>query len=206
MVREAKVHTTVLIVQGVLMIGLGLALFWVSSTMTNILYEVAGCIVAVLLTAACLLLIGVIDCIAGLTIRKGHRRELHFYLFFGATSMIAGLFFWFSQWGSVQILVTLAGLQGLFWGVWDLRFASHLKDHLRERRALRILGGITLGLGLLLVAGMELSSRGALTLLACYLTYIGIHVLMIGLYIYRPWKNVTHSGKSVDGLARAKMS
>ena len=115
--------------------------------------------------------------------------------------MIAGLFFWFSQWGSVQILVTLAGIQGLFWGVWDLRFASHLKDHPRERRALRILGGIALGLGLLLVAGMELSSRGALALLAGYVTYIGIHVLMVGLYIYRPWKNVTHSGKSVISKA-----
>ena len=197
MVREAKVHTTVLIVQGVLMIGLGLALFWVSSTMTNILFEAAGCIVAVLLTAACLLLVGVVDCIAGLTIRKGHRRELHFYLFFGATSMIAGLFFWFSPWGSVQILAVLAGLQGLFWGVWDLRLASHLQDHHRERRALRIMGGITLALGLLLVAAMELSSRGALLLLATYFTYIGIHILMIGLYIYHPWKNISHPGKSV---------
>ncbi len=199
MVRELKVRTIVLIVQGLLMIGLGLALFWMSSTMTNILFEVAGCVAAVFLTAACLLLVGVIDCIGGLTIHKGHRRELHIYLLFGATSTIAGLFFWLSPVASVQILVALAGLQGLFLGVWDLRVASHLTDHARERRALHILGGITVVLGLLLVASIKLGSRMELTLLAGYLTYIGIHLLMIGLYTYRPWKDVPHLRKSVDG-------
>ena len=42
MVREAKVHTTVLVAQGILMIVLGLALFWVRSTMTNIVFEATG--------------------------------------------------------------------------------------------------------------------------------------------------------------------
>ncbi len=192
MVREARVHTTVLIVQGLLMIGLGLTLFWVSTTMTDILSEVVGCIVAVLLTAAGLLLIGLIDLIGGLTIHKKHRRELHFYLFFAVTSMLAGLFFWFSPWGSVQILAGLAGLQGLFWGSWDFRFASHLFDHPRERRALRMMGGITLALGLLLILGMELGNRLALLLLASYLTYIGIHILLIGLYLYRTWRRISN--------------
>ena len=189
--REVKIHTTVLILQGLLMIGLGLALFWVGSTMTNILFEATGVVVAVLLTAACLLLIGVLDAIAGFTIHKGHRRELRCYIFVAAIAMIAGLFFWFSPWGSVQILAALAGLQGLLWGGWDLRLASHLKDHPRERRALRIFGAITLALGILLIVGIELTSRAALFLLAFYVTYIGLHIFMIGLYIYHPWKQVS---------------
>ena len=205
MVREAKVHTTVLVAQGILMIALGLALFWVRSTMTNIVFEATGCVVAVLLTAAGLLLIGVIDCIAGFALHRGHRRELHFYLFFAATAMVAGLFFWVSPWGSVQLLAVLAGLQGLIWGGWDLRFASHLRDHPQERKALRILGAITLALGVLLVIGMELTSRGALLLLATYVTYIGIHILLIGIYIYRPWKNILPPGKHVAPLPEAKL-
>jgi hypothetical protein len=98
MVREAKVHTTVLVAQGILMIALGLALFWVRSTMTNIVFEATGCVVAVLLTAASLLLIGVIDGIGGLALHHGHRRELHFYLFFAVLAMGAGLFLWMSPW------------------------------------------------------------------------------------------------------------
>lgn len=204
MVREAKVHTTVLVAQGILMISLGLALFWVRSTMTNILFEATGCVVAVLLTAAGLLLIGVIDCIGGLALHRGHRRELHFYLFFAALAMAAGLFFWMSPWGSVQLLAVLAGLQGLIWGGWDLRFASHLRDHPREQKALRLMGVITLVLGLLLVIGMELTSRGALLLLAMYVTYIGVHILTIGVYIYRPWKKVLPAGTHVDSLPETK--
>jgi len=187
------------------MIVLGLALFWVRSTMTNILFEATGCVVAVLLTAAGLLLIGVIDCIGGLALGRGHRRELHLYLFFAATAMFAGLFFWVSPWGSVQLLAVLAGLQGLIWGGWDLRFASHLRDHPRERKALRILGTITLVLGALLAIGMEFTSRGALLLLAAYVTYIGIHILLIGLYIYHPWKKVLPTGKHVDPLRDIKL-
>ncbi len=109
--------------------------------------------------------------------------------------MIAGLFFWLDAKASVQILALLAGLHGLFWGSWDLRFASHLRDHPRERRALHILGGITIGLAILLVAGMEFSSRGAVTLLACYLTYIGIHILLIAIYILRYWKPISKKTK-----------
>lgn len=205
MVREAKIHTTVLVAQGIVMIALGLTLFWVRSTMTNILFEATGCVVAVLLTAAGLLLIGVIDCIAGFALHKGHRRELHFYLLFAAISMAAGLFFWMSPWGSVQLLALLAGLQGLFWGVWDLRFASHLRDHPRERKALRLLGAITLGLGMLLIIGLEFTSRGALLLLAIYLTYIGVHILMIGLYIYHSWKNSLPTGTVIDSSPRTKL-
>lgn len=173
--------------------------------MTNILFEATGCVVAVLLTAAGLLLIGVIDCIAGFALHRGHRRELHFYLFFAATAMVAGLFFWVSPWGSVQLLAVLAGLQGLIWGGWDLRFASHLRDHPRERKALLILGTITLTLGVLLVIGMEFSSRGALLLLATYVTYIGVHILLIGIYIYRPWKNILPPGKHIAPLPETKL-
>ncbi len=205
MVREAKVHTTVLVAQGILMIALGLALFWVRSTMTNIVFEATGCVVAVLLTAAGLLLIGVIDGIGGLALHHGHRRELHFYLFLAAVAMGAGLFFWISPWGSVQLLAVLAGLQALIWGGWDLRLASHLRDHPRERKALRVLGAITLALGVLLVIGMEFTSRGALFLLAAYVTYIGVHILLIGIYIYRPWKNILPAGKHIDPLQETKL-
>jgi hypothetical protein len=93
----------------------------------------------------------------------------------------------------------------LIWGGWDLRFAFHLHDHPRERKAMRILGIITLALGVLLVIGMELTSRGALFLLATYVTYIGVHILLIGMYIYHPWKNVLPPGKHVAALSDTKL-
>ncbi len=189
MVREAKVRTTILLVQGILIAGLGITLFSISSTMTSQLFDLGGSIGAVLLISACLVIAGAIDFVGGLTIGKGHRRELHTYLLIGAISILAGVFFWFSDAATVQILAMLAGLHGLLWGIWDLRFASHLKDHPRERKLLLVLGAITIVLGVLLVAGIELSSRSAITLLACYLTYIGAHILLIAAYMIRPWKH-----------------
>jgi hypothetical protein len=173
--------------------------------MTNIVFEATGCVVAVFLTAAGLLLIGVIDAIGGVALHHGHKKEMNFYLFFAALAMGAGLFFWLSPWGSVQMLAVLAGLQGLIWGGWDLRFASHLHDHPRERRALRFLGVITLVLGAVLVVGMEFTDRSAMFLLSMYVTYIGIHILMIGVYIYHPWKNVLPRGKHIEPNPNTKL-
>ena len=68
------------------------------------------------------------------------------------------------------------------------------------------MGVITLVLGVLLIIGMEFTSRGALLLLATYLTYIGVHILMIGLYIFRPWKNVLPPGTPVNTMAGTKLS
>jgi hypothetical protein len=70
---------------------------------------------------------------------------------------------------------------------------------------MRLLGAVTLALGVLLVIGMEFTSRGALALLATYVTYIGIHILLIGIYIYHPWKNTLPPGKNVDALADTKL-
>ena len=159
------------------MIALGLALFWVRSTMTNVVFEATGCVVAVLLTAASLLLIGVIDCVGGLALHHGHRKELHFYLFFASLAMAAGLFFWITPWGSVQLLAVLAGLQGLIWGGWDLRFASHLGDHPRERKALRLLGAITLALGLLSFQSQHGGTEWNLLMAASVLVCLPIIVL-----------------------------
>lgn len=202
MVREARIHTVVLVIQGVLMIGLGLTLFWLSTTMTNILFEATGSLVAVLVTAVGLLLVGIIDGIAGLAVHKNHRRELHVYLVLGITSFVAGLFLWLSPWGTVQLLALLAGLQALAWGGWDLHFAFNLRDQPRERTVMYVLGAITIAVGVVLIGGMELTSRGALLLLAIYATYIGIYILMIGLHVRRPWQQVLPVGTPVDPLAK----
>jgi len=206
MTQEGKVHTVVLISQGLLMLGLGLSLFWLKTTMTSILFEVTGCIVAVLLTGACLLLASIVDYIGGLAIPKGHRRELHLYIISGSILMMVGLFLWVSPYASVQALAIIAGIHGIFWGILDLRLASHLEDHCRERKALRILGGVAMGIGILLIAGPELSSRDAVMLLACYLTYIGIHLVMIGIYIFHPWKKPSYYGRPAGRIIHESCS
>ena len=96
--------------------------------------------VAVLLTAAGLLLIGVIDAIGGLALHHGHRRELHFYLFFAAAGHGRGIVFLAEPLGLGADAGGTCRTAGLIWGGWDLRFASHLRDHPRERKALRVTG------------------------------------------------------------------
>jgi hypothetical protein len=88
--------------------------------------------------------------------------------------------------------------------MWDLRFSSHLSDHPRERNGLRVLGVTTLALGLALITGMELRSQLALLLLASYVTYIGIQILMVGFYIYRHWNYVTDSRTGAERLIGEK--
>ena len=125
---------------------------------------------------------------------------------FGATLMMVGLFLWVSPYASVQALAIIAGIHGIFWGILDLRLASHLEDHCRERKALRILGGVAMGIGILLIVGPELSIRDAVMLLACYLTYIGIYLVMIGIYIFHPWKKPSYYGRSAGRIIHESRS
>ena len=187
MVRTWKVGRHCLMGHGVLMLCLGIALCSLGSLMTNPMVDESGYTVAVVLTALCLLITGLIAYLGALANRARHLRQVAIYLLVGAFSIACWLIFWLIQSAPVDIrlLVLLAGLHGLFWGLWYVRLAFHFQAYPRKAAVLCVLAGTTSSLGIILATQSQLTEINAVTAVACYTMFIGVQILLTAAYLYR---------------------
>jgi hypothetical protein len=185
MVKTGKVGRNLLMGHGVLMLCLGMALFSLGSLMTNPMLDELGYTITVVLTALCLLITGVY--LGVLANRARHRRPVAIYLLIGALSTACWLIFWLIQSAplDIRLLVLLAGLHGLFWGLWYMRLAFHFQAYPRKAVVLCVLAGTTASLGIILATQSQLSKLSAVTAVACYAMFIGVQILLTTAYLYR---------------------
>lgn len=188
MVRTWKVSTPFVMGHGVFMLCLGMALCSLGSLMTNPRVEVLGYSVAVFLTALCLLAPALIVGIGVLANGIWHRREFYIYLWVGVFSVVCWLVFWLNRLAPLDMLVLLAGLHGLFWGIWYVGLAFHLQVSPLKAGLLCVLAGITSAIGIILSTQSNLSDISAVTAVACYTSWIGIQTLLTVPYLFRNWK------------------
>ncbi len=201
MVRMWKVGTPFVMGHGVFMLCLGMALCSLGSYMTNPRVEALGYIVAVFLTAMCLLGQAIVACIAVLANGTWRRREFYIYLWVGVFSVVCWLVFWLNRLAPLDILVLLAGLHGLFWSVWYVGLAFHLQASPRKAGMLCVLAGTTSAIGIILSTQSNLSDISAVTAVACYITWIGIQTLLTAPYLFRNWE-----GRTVGDMMTGNLS
>jgi len=170
--------------------------------MTNPRVEGSGYIAAVLLTAACLLGQAVVACIGVLANGTWCRREFYIYLFVGVFSVVCWLVFWLNRLAPLDMIVLLAGLQGLFWSMWYVGLAFHLQASRRKAGMLCVLAGTTAALGIILSTQSNLSDISAVTAVACYITWIGIQTLLTAPYLFRNWEGGTAGEQLTDHLSQ----
>jgi hypothetical protein len=187
MVKTGKVGRNLLMGHGVLMLCLGVALSSLGSLMTNPMVDELGYTVAAVLTALCLLIAGLIVYLGVLANKASHRRPVAIYLLVGALSTACWLIFWLilSVPLDIRLLVLLAGLHGLFWGLWYMRLAFHFQAYPRKAVVLCVLAGTTSSLGIILATQSQLSKLSAVTAVACYTMFIGVQILLTTAYLYR---------------------
>ena len=185
MVKTWNVGRHFLMGHGVLMLCLGIALCFLGSLMADPSFDALGYTIAVVLTALCLLISGVY--LGVLENRAGHRRPVGIYLLAGALSIACWLIFWLIQSvpTDLRLLVLLAGLHGLFWGLWYVRLALHFQAYARKAVLLSVLAATTSSLGIILATQSQLSKLSAVTAVACYTMFIGIQILLTTMYLYR---------------------
>ena len=202
MVKGWKVGHRFLIGHGVFMLCVGMALCSLGSFMTNPRVEALGYIVAVFLTAMCLLGQALIVYNGLLADRACRRRELYIYFWVGIFSVVCWLGFWLYRLAPLDVLVLLAGLYGLFWSLLYIGLTFHLHASHRKAGMLCVLAGITSVIGIILSTQSNLSDVSAVTAVACYLTWIGIQALLTAPYLFRNWENRMAEGTLSGGMAQ----
>lgn len=187
MARALKVGTPYVMWHGVLVLCLGATLFNLAALMTNPRTEALDYALSAILTAACLVAPSVIAFMQVSANGSWRRRRFLIGLLAGIASLALWLALWLSQPEPLNIhfIVLLAGLHGLFWGMWLLGLAFHLQAYPRKAALLCVLAGTTSAAGLILAAQTGITEAIAVTAVACYTTCIGVQLLLIVPYLFR---------------------
>ena len=186
MAKKLKVRSrSLLIGHGMLMLSLGMALFFLSTLISDPHFEKIGYVAANALTAACLLIPASVFTVFAKRLR--HPRPMVVYLSVCALSIACWVTFWFVQFSPVDVpsLALLAGLHGVFWSLWYVRLALNFKGYPVKATLLSILAASMPFLGAILATQAELSPVRAVTMVAGYAMYIGISTLSMTVYLFR---------------------
>lgn len=179
--------------QGIFILCLGMALCFLGSWMTSIKENALGYPLAAIVVAIGLLVPGILLSVEGMQKRLGICPK-KLYLLMGLVSIVDCGLLWivpFSYYLNANILPLLAGGLGVFWGMWFVRIAFHLHGCPGKAGAVCISAGITTFLGILIALQSDLSSRTAVTAVACYMLWIGIQILLVVPLLYRDWTSPT---------------
>lgn len=196
--RIWKVGTPLVMGYGVFLLCLGMALCSLGSFMTNPKDETSGYIVAVFLTALCLVGQAIVACIGVLADETWRRRKFYIHIVVGLFAIACWVVFWMYRLAPLDTLVLLAGMQGLFWSLWCIGMALRLQRYPRKAGMLCVLAGVTSTIGIVLSTQSRLSNISAVTAVACYITWIGTQTLLTVPYLFRNWEGRT-AGEVLPG-------
>ncbi len=187
MARTWTVGRQSLMGHGVFMLGFGIALTCLASLMTNPELSRFGYSAAVVMTAVCLLFASLIVYLGGLANSAHQTPQMRIYLLGGGGTLAGWLIVWLlrSAPGDIPLLAVMAVFYGLFWGLWLIRLAFHFHAYRGKAATLSVLAAITSTLGIILATQPGMSKITAVTAVACYMTYIGILILLTTLLVYR---------------------
>jgi hypothetical protein len=179
MIRLAEnTRIKLMLVHGVAMMALGLALFYIRATMTNLFFDVFGGAFALLLVAASLLFIAGVDwiCAAGLGCRQVSR--LRGFLFL-STAVAASTFFLILYPGAtIQMLCYVLAVYALLLSVGKFGLAKAWNGTRREQAVMYLLAGIALAFSASLVGFAGRDDRASLAVIASYSLFMGFQMLL----------------------------
>ena len=170
---------------GVLMIAFGTLVCALGSLMARPVREQMGYILAVALTAACLLIayrsLGIFTSNA---IPQGLTR---IYLAGGLLSIVSCVVFWLVEPGGLdlRVLGILTALLGLFWGSCYMRLAFDARGNALQSGMFSILAATTSSLGIIVATRSGLSKFGEVTADGCYLILLGVQVYLTAVFLHR---------------------
>jgi hypothetical protein len=165
-------------IHGWTMLGLGLALFYVRATMTNLLFYVVGSAFALLLVAASLLFIAGVDwiCAAGFGCHRVSR--FRGFLIVSTAAAACSVFLIFYPGATIRMLCYVLTVYALSLSVGKITLARSWKGTAQEQTVMYILAGIGLAFAgaLLVVAGHD--DRESLAVVASYSLFMGLQMLL----------------------------
>jgi hypothetical protein len=175
---KAKTRARLMTIHGFAMLALGLELFYIRATMTNLFFYVFGGAFAMLLVAASLLFIAGVDwiCAAGLGSQQVIR--LRGLLFLSTAAAASSVFLILYPGSSIRMLCYVIAVYALLLGIGKVGLAGSWHGTKREQAIMYILAGIALAFSasLVVVAGQD--ERDALAVVASYSLFMGLQMLL----------------------------
>jgi len=165
-------------IHGFAMLALGLALFYIRATMTNLLFYVIGGAFALLLVAASLLFIAGVDwiCAAGLGRRQVSR--LRGFLFLSTAAAACSVFLILYPGSTVRMLCYVLAVYALSLSLGKFGLARSWNGTKREQAVMYILAGVALAFSAALVAFAGQDDRDSLAVVASYSLFMGFQMLL----------------------------
>jgi len=188
MLNTSKVGNPSLVTYGVLTICLGMALSASGTFMTNPMREELGYLLAEVFTGLCLVIASVF--VGVLRARIHSTRNVAIYLLAWTFSVVCWFVCWILQSSTedFSLLLSLAGLHGLFWGLWCVGLAMDFRS-LRSRAAILCLfGGTTCSIGIILATRSGVGKLSAVTAASCYMLFLGIQTLITAGLLHRQFE------------------
>jgi hypothetical protein len=169
---------TLMVIHGWTMLGLGLALFYIRSTMTNLLFNVIGGALALLLVAASLLFIAGVDwiCAAGLGCHRVG--SLRGFLLVSTAAAACSVFLIFYPGATLQMLCYVLTVYALSLSAGKVALARSWTGTAREHTVMYILAGIGFAFAGALLAVAGRGERESLAVVAGYSLFMGVQMLL----------------------------
>ena len=163
---------------GFAMIGLGLGLFYIRAVMTNFFYYVFGCALAVLLVAASLLFIAVLDWICAAGLGSGRASKLRGLLLLSTAAAASSVFLVLYPGSTIRMLCYFIAVYALLLSIGKFRLARYWNGTRWEQAAMYLLATIALFFSGLLVAFAGEDERDAMAVVAGYSLFMGLQMLL----------------------------
>ena len=175
---DENTRVKLMTIHGFAMLALGLSLFYIRATMTNLLFDVFGGAFAMLLVAASLLFIAGVDwlCAAGLGRRQVSR--LRGFLFLSTAVAACGVFFILYPGATIRMLCYVLAAYALSLGLGKFGLARAWIGTKRQQMVMYILAGIAVAFSVALVVFAGQDDRDALAVVATYSLFMGFQMLL----------------------------
>lgn len=172
-----KIRVKLMILHGVTMLALGLSLFYIRATMTNLWFYVFGGAFALLLVAASLLFIAAVDWLCAAGLGRHQVRRLRGFLFLSTAIAACGVFLILYPRANMRMLCYVLAVYAFSLSLGKFALARGWTGTKRQQMIMYILGLISLAFSAALVVAVG-DDRNILALVATYSLFIGFQMLL----------------------------
>jgi hypothetical protein len=167
-----------MLIHGFAMLALGLALFYIRATMTNLFFYVFGGAFALLLVAASLLFIAGIDWLCAVGLGRRQVARLRGLLFLSTAVAACSVFLILYPGATIQMLCYLIAIYALALSVGKFGLARSWNGSRREQAVMYILAVVALAFSASLVGFAGQDDRASLAVVASYSLFMGFQMLL----------------------------
>jgi hypothetical protein len=167
-----------MLIHGCTMLALGMGLFFVRATMTNILFYVVGGAFAMLLVAASLLFIAGVDWICATGLGRHQMSRLRGFLSLSTAVAASSVFLVVYPGATIQMLCYVLAVYAFLLAVGKLSLARSWNGTKQQKAVMYILASIALAFSVSLIVFAGRDERVSLAVIASYSVFIGLQMLL----------------------------